>query len=315
MAMTPSDPRDVGRPDRPVGALDHRLARAASGLRRSPPMSDDNPTFPIPSQPLPLHLLDEDQGDGEAAPDAIETAQMLGELALAQRTRKPQLLPPVEFTIIRELTEADLPILARPGKKEQQGADIVKLHSRHHQIARMIAEGRNRNDIALISGYRPEFISQLQHNPTFNALVAHYSGIGEIAAVDAIERLRALGLEATEILQERLAEATPENFTNGQLMEVVDLAVVRPHVAAMKAAGGVAAAQAAPRQFQVVFRSATARPEDGPMIEGEKTEGRRGARMMWGLWHWALASSPLRRSGSSFSYGGGCRVPNREAGG
>lgn len=190
----------------------------------------------------------------------------MGELALSHATR-PTILPPVEFTIIRELTEADLPALARPGKATPQ-ANVVRLHSRHHQIARLVAEGRDGADIALISGYNPAFISQLQHNPAFAALVAHYSGVGEIAAVDAIERLKALGLEATEMLQGRLAEA-PDDFSNRELTELVDLAVVRPHVAAMKAAGGVAAAQAAPRQFQVVFRSATARPEDGPMIEGK----------------------------------------------
>jgi hypothetical protein len=52
-------------------------------------------------------------------------------------------------------------------------------------------------------------------------------------------------------------------------MAIADLALVRPHVAAMKAQGQVAAAEAAPRNFQVVFRSAPKR-EEGPTIEGEK---------------------------------------------
>src|ERR1700728_4209388 len=232
-------------------------------------MSDD-PTFPIPSQPLAYHLLDEDEGDPPLSEP--ETAELLGTLAVAM-PRKPQILPPVEFTIVRELTEDDVPALGRPAKTAQ-GANIVRLHSRHHQIARMVAEGRPLADIALISGYATHFISQLQGNPAFCALVAHYSGVDEIAAVDALQRLKDLGVEAAEILQERLGES-PDDFSNRELTELVDLAVVRPHVAAMKAAGGVAAANAQPRQFQVVFRSAAgvARLGDGTVIEGEKAAG------------------------------------------
>jgi len=227
----------------------------------------DDPAFPIPSQPLPLHLLDSDEG--EQGLSEAETAQL--EATLVALPKKPQLLPPITFEIVRELTEDDLPALARPSKTERSGGSVVKLHSRHHQIARLVAEGRDLADIALISGYNSAFISQLQHNPAFAALVAHYSGVAEIAAVDAIERLKALGVEAIEVLQERLAEQ-PDEFSNGQLADLVDLAVVRPQVAAMKAAGNVAAANAQPRQFQVVFRSAM-RPADGPIIEGEKEAG------------------------------------------
>jgi hypothetical protein len=231
----------------------------------------DDPTFPIPSQPLPSHLSDPDEGDGGAGLNEAEAAELLGSMAVISHAARPTVLPPVEFTIIRELTEDDLSALARPAKATQT-ANVVRLHSRHHQIAQLVAQGLHLADVALISGYTVAFVSQLQHNPAFAALVAHYSGVGEVKAVDAIERLKALGVEATEVLQERLGE-TPDGFSNRELTELVDLAIVRPHVAAMKAAGGVAAANAQPRQFQVVFRSAAARPGDGTVIEGEREAG------------------------------------------
>jgi len=71
------------------------------------------------------------------------------------------------------------------------------------------------------------------------------------------------------VLQERLTERE-DDFTVRELNEIVDLTIVRPQVAAMKATGQVAAAQAAPKAFEVVFRPARPSASEGLVIEGEK---------------------------------------------
>jgi uncharacterized protein GlcG (DUF336 family) len=226
-------------------------------------MSDLDP--PFASQPAPLHLLEDDEDD--------ESDGSLLASLLTIDGRGKGLGSMMDFEIIRELTTDDEPALSRSASPAKPSTALT-LRTQHHRMARLVAEGRKLVDIALISGYSMGYVGQLCDRPEFQALVGHYAGLDEITRVDAIERLTALGLEATEIMQGRLAEK-PDDFSNRELTEIIDLAVVRPHTAAMKATGAVAAASQ-PRQFQVVFRSA--KPTEGgvaagPIIEGEKATG------------------------------------------
>ena len=75
-----------------------------------------------------------------------------------------------------------------------------------------------------------------------------------------------------EELQERLA-TNGEDFSVGELTELVNLTIVRPAVASVKAGGAVAAASAAPRAFEIVFRASSRsggeRGRSSEIIEGE----------------------------------------------
>ena len=218
--------------------------------------------FAVPSQPIPAHLLDEDPGND----DDLVAASLAGAAALAvwPRGKAPS---EVGFEIVRELIPEDLPFANAPrGSGGATSAETVKLRSAHHQIAQLVAAGRKQADISLITGYTQSYLSDMRNNPAFEALVAHYAGVGELRFVDEMARLKALGVQAAEVLQDRLAQSEDE-FTVRELNEIIDMTIVRPATAAMKATGQVAAAAASPRAFEVVFKSASRR--EAPIIEGK----------------------------------------------
>ena len=223
--------------------------------------------FSAPSQPLPPEF----DLDGQVGPafDEVELAGLSGTHALIKRQGRAS-APPIELHIVRELTEADLPkIINRPVLGTPTNGEVVKLRSAHHRPAQLIAQGMELYDVSLITGYTVAYLSNLQNNPAFRGLIAHYSGVDDIAHVDAMKRLSALGVDAMEVLQERL-EGQADEFSVRELNEIVEMAIVRPATAAMKATGQVAAANAAPRSFNVVFRSATGREAPrGTEIDGE----------------------------------------------
>jgi len=216
-----------------------------------------------PSHPLPPHLAEL----GEPEDEELDAATFAGTSALLVNPRGKGPTS-IEFEIIRELTPEDLPFVNAPrGSGGPTVGEMVKIRSWHHQIAQLVANGRKTADIALITGYTSSYLCTLFNNPAFQALVAHYSGVEELRFVDEMARLKALGIQAVEVLQERLTERE-DDFTVRELNEIVDLTIVRPQVAAMKATGQVAAAQAAPKAFEVVFRPASR--ASGLVIEGEK---------------------------------------------
>jgi hypothetical protein len=222
--------------------------------------------FSTPSQPLPPEF---DQREDDFESDELDFASAAGSHALVKRQGRPA-AEPLELHIVRSLTEADLPkILNRGPTGIVPTGEVAKLRTVHHQPAQLIAQGISEVDIARITGYSQSYIAQLMNNPAFKGLVAHYSAVGEIAHVDAMKRLNALGITAMELLQERMEDSS-DDFSVRELNEVVEMAIVRPATAAMKATGQVAAANAAPRSFSVAFRYAGGvRTPEGPEIDGE----------------------------------------------
>ena len=222
--------------------------------------------FDLPSQPIPAHLLDEDPGNDDEGDLAAASLAGMAALAVWPRGKSPR---EVGFEIVRELTPEDLPFANAPrGSGGAPTGETAKLRSAHHQVAQLVAAGRKQADISLITGYTQSYLSTLGNNPAFEALVAHYAGVDELRFVDEMARLKALGVQAAEVLQDRLAQSEDE-FTVRELNEIIDMTIVRPATAAMKATGQVAAAAASPRAFEVVFRSAGRPSASSPIIEGE----------------------------------------------
>lgn len=233
-------------------------------------MSSSDPFPSAPTHPLPAYLLDEDPGNEE---DELLLAAQAGALSLLPRKGTSQIRAPnpVIFSVVREITQEDLPNISPP-RGTASLPTIDKLRSSHHQIAQLIAAGRADYDVALITGYSAAYITRMKNNPTFQGLLAHYEGVEQLQFADAMERLKVLGLDAAEELQERLA-TNGEDFSVGELTELVNLTIVRPAVASVKAGGAVAAASAAPRAFEIVFRASSRsggeRGRSSEIIEGE----------------------------------------------
>jgi hypothetical protein len=177
----------------------------------------------------------------QQSPDAPDSCQsnslvepsgdLLTEIDLSRAGRgRPSTSPPVVIEVLRSLTPEDLPALlakAAPASPEAgQPGFLVKLRHSHHQLARLIAQGTETAEISLITGYTPQYISRIQTDPQFAELVATYSGQRELAFIDVLERMKALGLSCLEELQERVALA-PEKWSHREMMELAELLLIK----------------------------------------------------------------------------------------
>jgi hypothetical protein len=145
----------------------------------------------------------------------------------ARGGRKPR-KKQVMWEVIRSLTPEDIPLLntTLPAPR----ATLVQIRHTHHQLARLLSEGRSNSDAALLTGYSPTYVSVLKDDPSFQELVAHYGMQEELYHVDVLERMKMVGLTTLDTLQERLEEDS-SSFTNRELMEQAELMLVKPMVA------------------------------------------------------------------------------------
>ena len=127
---------------------------------------------------------------------------------------------PVELYVAyeRDLTQADLEALKLP--RGTAPKSLVRIHASHHSLARCLATGMKPAQAALVTGYSPGRITQLQSDPAFSALVADYALEAKSVFADLAERMNDMSLDAIEMLHERLHEH-PETFTVPVLLELV----------------------------------------------------------------------------------------------
>lgn len=126
---------------------------------------------------------------------------------------------PVEVSVVRELRLADLGLLEE--EKGSKPAGLVKrLSSRHHLLARKLAEGLSPGEAGLIANYSPSRVSILQADPSFRELVEFYKAEVKGVFVGMHEKLAGLSEDALEELRTRL-EDEPESFTNGMLLDIL----------------------------------------------------------------------------------------------
>lgn len=177
---------------------------------------------------------------------------------------------PLVVVAVRGLTPDDLPAISNPPPIGSSAPTIQTIRHSHHQLAQLIAEGKEGAEISRVTGYSLSRISILQTDPAFNELIAYYSAQRELVFVDAQERLRILGLDATEMLHSKLHDQTVE-WSNRELMEVVELALVSPMVAKAKAAQGAFGPPSGALNLNVKFVGARAEGP-GPVIEATFTE-------------------------------------------
>lgn len=118
----------------------------------------------------------------------------------------------------RDLTKADLVALSMP--RGMQPKSLMRIHASHHSLARCLATGMKSTQAALVTGYSPARISQLQNDSSFVSLVADYRAEIKNVFADLAERMNDLSLDAIELLQERLAD-NPETFTIPVLLDMV----------------------------------------------------------------------------------------------
>lgn len=204
--------------------------------------------------------------------DELDTmSELIEELQLGSARggrRKPQ--APVSISAVRQLGSDDLELLANPPPVGSVPT-IPEIRHQHHQIAGLLAKGISNSEISLITGYSHSFISTLRNAPDMKELVGYYAGMAEERTVDALARLRQLGITATEELQRRVNEE-PEKFSPGMLTELVELGLLKPLAAVSGAKAAMAgAATSGGIQINLNFKapegSVLAKGATGPLIE------------------------------------------------
>ncbi len=177
---------------------------------------------------------------------------------------------PLVVQAVRGLTEADLPAIANPPVIGSAKPNIAALRHSHHRLAQLLAEGKEQQEVSLLTGYSQSYISTIQRDPAFADLTTYYTSQRDTVFIDAAERMKVLGLDAAEKLQERLHDQATE-FSNRELMEVIELALgpsLAPKAAPLP--GGASASLS----LEVKFISAPSRAEgpQGPTLEGTFTD-------------------------------------------
>jgi len=136
--------------------------------------------------------------------------------------------PTAAVSYVRDLNESDIKALwdLPEGGLGSTTPALQHIKSSHHMLARVLADGKNGNEAALITGYSISRISILQKDPSFANLVQYYKTQVEKCFVNVYERLASLGIDSLEELQRRLDE-NPDGFTLNQLMELAELTLDR----------------------------------------------------------------------------------------
>lgn len=135
---------------------------------------------------------------------------------------------PLVVSVLRELTEDDLPDLVAPVQPAlpTRRVNLQNITYAHHALAQQIVEGKSPSEVSLITGYSTNYIKGLQEDPLFKELLDYYGQKREKVFVDALERMKALGLASLDELQRRLAE-TADSFSRRELMELSELMLIR----------------------------------------------------------------------------------------
>lgn len=167
--------------------------------------------------------------------------------------------PGLEVSIVRSLGVEDIPALEFGQQlvptAKQPGPSQLK-HA-HHQVARLMAEGRPLVEISLISGYTPEYLGQLKQGLDFQELMKYYDSQRDAIFVDTVERMKSLGITTLNKLQSQL-EDDANVWTKRELMEMAELMLLKPQ---QQRPGGGSGASAPGVSISVKFVSAAAQPE------------------------------------------------------
>lgn len=143
----------------------------------------------------------------------------LNDLGLATWCRSGKLLPALRAEVKRELTPEDL-VRQEASSLGSAPGRLKRVRAVHHSAARLLATGMKIRDVSAAVGMAPITITNLQNDPAFRELIEHYAQSENARFAKVRERLRDLGLVATEELMERLLES-PEEMSERDLLEIL----------------------------------------------------------------------------------------------
>lgn len=115
----------------------------------------------------------------------------------------------------------------------QHGKNLKRIRHSHHQVAKLLALKKTIVECAALTGYSVSRIDRFKNDPAFLALVSLYEEGGEVIERAAADRMVDVGLDALDVIHERLDE-TPELISTKDLLAItktIDRAgAVSPHI-------------------------------------------------------------------------------------
>lgn len=198
--------------------------------------------------------------------------ELLQEISLGSARGGQKKAEDLQITVVRALTAEDLPAIQAPPVQGGPLQVVKNLRYSHHRLAELVAKGMDGGEISLATGYSPAYISNIQRDPAFAELVVYYAQQTKVAFADSLQRLKALGLDATEKLQDKLNDESVE-WTKRELMELVELGLLGPMTAVAK---GQAQAPGTSANLSLEVKFVGARPRDDQVVEATFTEDKSG---------------------------------------
>ena len=125
---------------------------------------------------------------------------------------------PLEAVLVRELGPADISLLGT--ERGIKPSPLKRLGDRHHQLARVLAEGAKPAEASAITGYDPSRISILLGDPSFKELIEFYRKHVDAAFGDFQRRAAVVTLTALNNIAE-LVEDDENPLTLDQNMQIV----------------------------------------------------------------------------------------------
>lgn len=125
----------------------------------------------------------------------------------------------------RAMTDEDLAELDKP--RASKAPALVRLSTRHHRLARMLAEGFSPGQAAVACSYVISRVSILQADPAFKELVAFYRAKVDEQYLGLHERLAGIAETAADIIQDRLEGENADELDIEDLRKLVQLGADR----------------------------------------------------------------------------------------
>lgn len=123
---------------------------------------------------------------------------------------------PLHAEVLRELTQADLALLAT--ERKIQPSAVQRITDRHHALARCLATGMSVTEACLVTGYTPSRVSILRGDPSFEELLAHYTEVKGELVLDYQQKAAIARNLATDIVIEKMSAELDRDGTGEEVV-------------------------------------------------------------------------------------------------
>lgn len=122
---------------------------------------------------------------------------------------------PIHITGVRELTQADLAVLAEPRAPLSR---IKRIRHSHHRVAEMLGCGFSLGQVALATGYSYERVASLSIDPAIQELASSYRERRSEALADAHAETQRLMMKNLLASQRHISDTYDELDEDSELM-------------------------------------------------------------------------------------------------